>query len=174
MEGARKAMYIVSAQHESVSQYTEEEYFLSRNGILRSVLPGDEPQNDGTRLKLLRKSCVEGVAGIGGILIKEDQMLGGWCSFTCQLEVPRRFASQKGQHLAEGTQANHILRDILRDVLKDVFSNMEQPMQQSCAQMKKQLERRLQVVAEHELMMIGWQVTRCQLEEIHITRREGS
>lgn len=151
----------------------EERYLIREGASPRSLLAGEAAaEKDGRLLTLRRDVCVEGVAGAGSVALEDGRILGGWCSFCCQLAVPRRFAAREGKRLAEGVQAEQIISELMRGVLAKLFAAPEWRTPADEARLKKQLARRLQEEAARALIDAGWRVTRCRLERIRITRRE--
>lgn len=162
-------MYTTAVEYEMIEKNVAEEYVIERNGNLRSLLPGERNTGEGVCLKLLRKRRVEGVAGAGRIAMKGSHMAGGWCRFSCRLEVPRRFAMREGRRLADGVQAEQILCEVLRGALADAFSDVQLDEHLSQAQVKKRIEKQICKGAERDLLRVGWQLTECKLEDIQIT-----
>lgn len=154
----------------------EERYLIREGASPRSLLSGESVvgEKSGRLLTLRRDTCVEGVAGAGGIGLDDGRVLGGWCSFRCQLAVPRRFAEREGQRLVEGAQPEQIVSELMRKVLTKLFADVDLRAAAGDSQLKKQLSRRLQEEAARALIGAGWRITRCRLEKIQITRRECS
>ncbi len=154
----------------------EELYLIREDAPPRSLLPGEKAEATKAErpLMLRQDESVEGVAGAGSIALDEERILGGWCSFCCQLAVPRRFAARAGNRLVEGAETRTIICELMRGVLEKLFSEPQWRMPQREAKLHKQLAHRLHEAAAPELISIGWRLTRCRLETIQITRREYS
>lgn len=155
------------------AEETRAEHFLIRpSQPPRTLLPGEMwIEGEGTMLALEPEVSVAGVAGTGGVVLGQEYLLGGWCTFRCRLAVPRRFAASEGARLAAGAPMDGILRGRLSDTLNALLAKVEEYAPAKGAQLKMQLNRQLQDEAQRELMSLGWQVTHCRLEEIRITRR---
>lgn len=149
------------------------ERFLLRDGLpVRSLLPDERPDDDETVITLIPGISVEGVAGAGGAAIDGTRKLGGWCSFRCELAVPRRFAAREGKRLAAGGSAAEVLRGKICDALQRLFD--QAAAQADSADLRTSLSRRLREEAGQELLRMGWRLTGCRLENIQITRSEDA
>lgn len=148
------------------------ERFLAMEGQpLRTLLPDDDPEGDGCMITLLPGACVEGVAG-GAAAIDGAKMLGGWCSFRCELTVPRRFAARETKRLAAGIPTEEVLRGKFRCVLQRLLEDAAGRTDR--AGLRASLSRRLREEAGRELLCIGWRLTGCRMENVQITRSEDA
>ena len=148
------------------------ERFQLKDGMpLRSLLPDDHPEGEGCMITLLPGACVEGVAG-GATAIDGTKMLGGWCSFRCELAVPRRFAAREAKRLAAGIPTEDVLRGKIRDVLQRLLEDAAGKTDR--ASLRAALSRRLREEAGRELLCMGWRLTGCRVENIQITRSEDA
>ncbi len=152
-----------------------ERFLIKRAEPPRTLLPGESwTKGEGAVLVLQRGASVTGVTGIGGIALSREYFLGGWCSFRCQLAVPRRFAAREGIRLVEGIQMDDILRGKLSELLQALLSQADCQPSMHPAQLKMQLNHQLHEIAQRELMNLGWRVPYCRLEKILITRSKPS
>ncbi len=151
---------------------TTERFLIRPEQPPRTLLPGETwTREEGAMLTLQPEANVAGVAGVGGIALGSEYLLGGWCSFCCRLAVPRRFAAREGARLAAGMPMDGILRGKLSGTLQALLAQADCEMPRGTAQLKMLLNHHLQAAAQRELMELGWQVTHCRLEEIRVTRR---
>lgn len=151
----------------------EERYLCREKEPPITLLPGEEASHgEGVPVTLRPGTCVAGAAGTGGIAAGDGYMLGAWCSFSCRLAVPRRFAARKGRQMAQGVRTEQILQDVWREMLQRLLMDMDQPAPGNTVQLKRQLDRQLRETAQKEMLDLGWQLTHCRLEKILITRSE--
>lgn len=149
------------------------ERFWVREGLpLRSLLPDEKPEGEGTVISLSPGLSIEAVAGAGGAVLDAGRTIGGWCSYRCELAVPRRFAARAGKRLAGGAPAEEIVSGMLREAMQDLFSQAS-AQKEDAAKLRITLSRRLRDEAGKELLSLGWRLTSCRLEEILITRSEA-
>lgn len=134
---------------------------------LRSLLPDDFPCAAGGTFSLVRGAHVNGVAGAG------TPCLGGWCSYRCELAVPRRFAAAEGESLAAGLPAEELIRNRIRREMQRIFLS-QADRAAAHSGFRADISRRLRRKLQSELMHIGWQLTSFRLENILITRSDNA
>lgn len=148
------------------------ERFWVREGLpLRSLLPDEKPEEGGTVISLSPGFDIIAVAGCGGAVLDEGRTIGAWCSYCCELVVPRRFAAKAGKQLAGGAPAEEIISGKIREAMQTLLNNTS-TLRGDAAKLRITLTRRLRDEVGKTLLSMGWRLTSCRLEDILVKRSE--
>lgn len=156
-----------------------ERFVFSRNGTVLTLLPEESyhtnMQTDDSCVYIMPKATTTCVAGAGRVPLNNHYLLGGWCSFSCQLVSPRRFAVRCGKELLQNPDGDIILIKHIRRVLQDVFEHTAEILTDPSAfETRACIMKLFPEKAKYVLLDIGWKLTSCRLENIELLKEPQS
>jgi len=152
-----------------------EGFAFSHDGSVRTLLPEEgilfENQIEEYHVYIASKATASCVAGAGQVALKNNILLGGWCSFSCRLISPRRFAVRCRTEILQKQAGDAILTIRMRGVLRDAFEQTAKELvNPSDFKVRAYVTALFLKKAKRALLDIGWLITSCRLENIELSK----
>ena len=154
----------------------EEGFVICMDGRVQTLLSGEShkwnPKMDKGVMIIQTEADASAVAGTGGIRLSNGQVLGGWCSFSCQLLSPKRFIIHALGLLSRDQRIQSILTETVRGSLHTSFTRIAS-MPTDLHHLRRNLWIEAKKQTKSDLLRLGWQLMGFRLEHMQI-KQEGA